>query len=263
MRRIRIIVSYDGTDYSGWQVQPGRRTIQLMLEEILAGVDKKPVKIYGSGRTDAGVHAYAQVAAFNLENPIPTENLRKAINRLLPQDIRIVSVEDVHATFHPRYDAVAKTYQYTIYRPEICPPFERRYVHHYPYPIDEEAMIQAAPIFEGEHDFKAFAAADERDHLGYSKVRRIYSSSMWHEPNRLVYRVRGSGFLKHMVRNIIGTLIEVGKGNRSTDDLRELLTGSGKCAATAPASGLFLVHVEYPIPNEASSDNIDSDGAGA
>ena len=260
MRRIKIIVSYDGTAYSGWQKQPELPTIQAALEDILAGVEKKPVSIQGSGRTDAGVHAYAQVAAFDLVNPIPVANLRKAINRLLPHDIRIVSVEEVHAGFHPRYDTLAKTYQYSIFRPEVCPPFERRYVHHYPYPIDEAAMIAAAPLFEGEHDFTAFAAADaKRDKYCLSKVRRVFASAMWREQDRLVYRVRGSGFLKHMVRNIVGTLLEIGKGNMDAAALQTLLTGSGKCGATAPASGLFLVNVEYPEFYEPTVDVADSD----
>ena len=246
MRRIKIVVSYDGTAFSGWQKQPDHASIQSTLEDILAGIEKKPVTIHGSGRTDAGVHAYAQVAAFDLENPIPEDNLRKAINRLLPHDIRIVSVEVVHRGFHPRFDAVAKTYQYSIFRPEVCPPFVRRYVHHYPYPLDEAAMIAAAPHFEGEHDFSAFAAADKQDRIGRSKIRRIHSSSLWREDDRLIYRVRGSGFLKHMVRNIVGTLLESGKGNLDLDGLGVLLTGRGKCGATAPSCGLFLVSVEYP-----------------
>ncbi len=263
MRRIKIVVSYDGTAYSGWQKQPGFSTIQAMLEGIVAEIEKKPVTVHGSGRTDAGVHAYAQVATFNLENPIPEANLRKAMNRLLPHDIRIVSVEAVHHDFHPRFDAIAKTYQYTIFRAEVCPPFVRRYVHHYPYPADEEAMIALAPLFTGEHDFTAFAAADaERDKRPNSKVRRIFSSAMWHEEDRLVYRVRGSGFLKHMVRNMVGTLLEAGKGNLDSDGLRTLLTGQGKCGPTAPASGLFLVKVEYPesyVPSTDIADTADTD----
>ena len=258
MRRIKIIVSYDGTAYSGWQKQPELPTIQAIIEDIVAGIEKKPVTVYGSGRTDAGVHAYAQVAMFNLANPIPEANLRKAMNRLLPHDIRIVSAEQVHPDFHPRFDAVAKTYQYTIFRAEVCPPFVRRYVHHYPYPADEAAMIALAPLFEGEHDFTAFAAADaERDKRPNSKVRRIFSSVMWCEEDRLVYRVRGSGFLKHMVRNMVGTLLEAGKGNLDGEGLRTLLTGQGKCGATAPASGLFLVKVEYPESYVQSDDFVD------
>ena len=248
MRRIRITVAYDGTDFHGWQVQPSLSTIQGALESILAGIEGKPVHVFGSGRTDAGVHALAQVAAFSLENPIPVTNLRKAVNRLLPHSIRVTSVEETRADFHPRYDAVAKTYEYRLFREEICPPFERRYVHHHPYPLNEPAMIDAATLLAGEHDFTAFAASDERDELGLSKVRRIYSSELTRTSDRLIYRVRGSGFLKHMVRNIVGVLIEVGKGNLTAADVqRRLEPGCGiPPGPTAPARGLFLVSVEYP-----------------
>src|SRR5271156_6126993 len=136
MRRIKIVVSYDGTDYHGWQVQPGLPTIQGALEHVLSGIEGRPVQVAGSGRTDAGVHALAQVAAFSLENPIPLANLRRAVNRLLPPAIRILSAEEVHMDFHPRFDTKAKTYEYRILRSEICSPFEWPYVHHYPYPLD-------------------------------------------------------------------------------------------------------------------------------
>jgi len=248
VRRIRITVAYDGTDFHGWQVQPALPTIQGTLESIISGIEGGPVLVAGSGRTDAGVHALAQVAAFTTENPIPVENLRKAINRLLPHSIRIRSVEEVPLEFNPRYDAIAKTYEYRIFREEICLPFERRYVHHHPYPLDEAAMIDAARLLEGEHDFTTLAASDERDELGHSKVRCIYSSRLERTGDRLVYRVRGSGFLKHMVRNIVGVLIEAGKGNVTRDDLvRRLEPGCTiPPGPTAPAQGLFLTCVEYP-----------------
>jgi tRNA pseudouridine38-40 synthase len=190
------------------------------------------------------VHALEQVAAFSIENPIPAVNLRRAMNRLLPHDIRILRAEEVAPEFHPRYDARSKTYEYRIFRAEVCPPFERRYVHHHPYPLDAGRMLQAATVFEGEHDFTAFAASDERDKEGGSKVRTIFSSEVTFPPDRLVYRVRGSGFLKHMVRNIVGTLLEVGKGNLDAAAL--LRPGvTVKAGPTAPACGLFLVEVEY------------------
>lgn len=245
MRRIRFDIAYDGTEYHGWQVQPGLATIQGELERILGEIEGEPVKLHGSGRTDAGVHALAQVAACDLRNPIPPENLQRAINRLLPLDIRVLSVQQTHADFHPRYDARAKTYEYRIARDPIVLPFDRRYVHHHPYPLDEAAMLAAAPLLEGEHDFTAFAAADDRDALGRSKVRTIFSSRLARQDGRLVYRVRGSGFLKHMVRNIIGVLLETGKGNLTLDGLRRLVSGIGKAEPTAPARGLFLIGVEY------------------
>lgn len=247
MRRIRITVSYDGTDYHGWQVQPGLPTIQGVLQGVLSEIEGREVQVHGSGRTDAGVHALAQIAAFDLTNPIPPPNLKKAMNRLLPRDIRVLETAATRPDFHPRYDAVAKTYEYRILRAEICPPFERRYVYHYPYPLDEAAMVQTARLLEGEHDFSAFAAADETDTSGRSKVRRIFSSCLTHEGDRLTYRVRGSGFLKHMVRNIVGVLLEAGKGNLNRADIEaRLQPGCGILAGpSAPAWGLFLVNVEY------------------
>jgi len=240
MRRIKIRVAYDGGEFYGWQVQPGLPTVQGLLEQVVGEIEGKAVEVAGSGRTDAGVHALAQVAAFTLENPIPLTNLRRAINRLLPPTVRILSAQEVHPDFHPRFEAQAKTYEYRMLREEVCSPFEWPYVHHYPYPLEEDRMIQLAAVFTGSHDFSAFAAADESDAAGKSKVRTIFSSVLEREPGRLIYRVRGSGFLKHMVRNLVGTLLEAGKGN-----LAELETLPPKSGPTAPAKGLFLVEVEY------------------
>lgn len=245
MRRIRLTIAYDGTGFHGWQVQPGLPTIQAAIEEILAGMEGARVHLHGSGRTDAGVHALAQVAAFTFTNPIPVANLRRAVNRLLPLEIRVLEAEEVGLDFHPRFDAVAKTYEYRMWREEICSPFERRYVHHHPYPLNEAAMMAAARVLEGEHDFTAFAAADPRDEIGKTKVRTIFSSHLERQGPRLIYRVRGSGFLKHMVRNIVGTLLEVGKGNLDAAGMAALLTPMAKAGPTAPACGLFLISVEY------------------
>src|ERR1700744_236252 len=155
MRRIKILVSYDGSDYHGWQVQPGLPTIQGTLEKVISDIEGCPVQVAGSGRTDAGVHAGAQVAAFSIENPIPVDNLRRAANRLLPRDIRALRVEEAALAFHPRFQCKRKTYEYRIFRGEICSPFDRRYVCHHPYPLAEEEMIALAPLLEGEHDFAA------------------------------------------------------------------------------------------------------------
>jgi len=240
MRRICVRLAYDGGGYYGWQVQPGLPTIQGTLEQVVAEIEGKPVHVAGSGRTDAGVHALAQVAAFTLENPIPPDNLRRALNRLLPPSIRILSVEEAPADFHPRFQARAKTYEYRIAREEVCTPFQFPFVHHYPYPLDEDRMIRLAAAFAGEHDFSAFAASDDKDELGHSKVRTIFYSILERHSGCLVYRVRGSGFLKHMVRNLVGTLIEAGKGN--IENLTVLPARSGP---TVPAKGLFLIEVEY------------------
>jgi tRNA pseudouridine38-40 synthase len=247
-RRIRITLAWDGTDFHGWQIQPGLPTIQGVLEEIIGAMEGKPVHVAGSGRTDAGVHARAQVAAFTLDNPIPADNLRRAMNRLLPPAIRVLDATETGTAFHPRFDAIAKTYQYTIHRAPICSPFEWRYVHHYPYPLDEGAMIAAARLFEGEHDFTAFAASDNRDEEGKSKVRTIFSSTIVRSSDRLIYTVRGSGFLKHMVRNIVGTLIEAGRGNLDERAIAAFFPANSnrKAGPTAPAKGLTLQSVEYP-----------------
>jgi len=247
-RRIKIVVAYDGTDFHGWQVQPELPTVQGTLEKIVGELEGKPVPVAGSGRTDAGVHALAQVAAFTLENPIPLDNLRRALNRQLPPAIRILSAEEVPLGFHPRFDAVSKTYEYHIVRAEVCPPLEWRYVHHHPFPLNVKRIMAAAPLFEGEHDFQAFAASDDRPLA--STVRRIFSSEVRLECDRLVYKVQGSGFLKHMVRNMAGTLLEAGKQNLDEQILRELLSGNAqaKSGPTLPAKGLFLTEVSYSRP---------------
>jgi tRNA pseudouridine38-40 synthase len=250
MRRIKLILAYDGTDFHGWQVQPGLVTIQGTLEQVFAEIEGQPVHVAGSGRTDAGVHALRQTAAVSLSNPIPLANLRKAANRLLPPSIRVIEIEEAAPDFHPRHHAVSKTYEYRIFRGEVCPPAEWRYVHHYPYPLDLDRMTALAPILEGSHDCAAFAAADDRELE--STVRTIFSSRLESAGNHLFYRVSGSGFLKHMVRNIVGTLLEAGKGNLDAEGLRAfLIPDSDKRAGpTAPAKGLFLVRVEYSSRGE-------------
>lgn len=248
MRRIRLTLAYEGTDYHGWQVQPGLPTIQGVLEEVFTRIEGSPVHVAGSGRTDAGVHALAQVAAVSLTNPIPLPNLRKAVNRLLPPDIRLTAAEEAPDSFHPRFDAVAKTYEYRIFRAEVCPPFERRYVKHHPYPLDEARMMALAPLFEGEHDFRTFAAADEKYVPGQPLVRTVFQSCLERRGDWLLYRVRGSGFLKHMVRNFVGTLLEAGKGNLAAPEIRSMLHPPSPFPSgpTAPPQGLFLVSVGYP-----------------
>jgi tRNA pseudouridine38-40 synthase len=245
MRRIKFTLAYDGTDFHGWQVQPGLVTIQGTLEQVFAEIEGQAVHVAGSGRTDAGVHALGQTAAVSLANPIPLANLRKAVNRLLPPSIRVMEIGEAALDFHPRHHAVSKTYEYRIFRGEVCPPAEWRYVHHYPYPLDLDRMTRLAPILEGSHDCAAFAAADDRELE--STIRTIFSSRIEIAGDCLLYRVTGSGFLKHMVRNIVGTLLEAGKGNLDADGLRAfLIPGCGKRAGpTAPAKGLFLVRVEY------------------
>jgi tRNA pseudouridine38-40 synthase len=257
MRNLKLTLSYDGSDFAGWQVQPDSPTVQGTLASAIGRITGEKVLPQGSGRTDAGVHALAQVATFVTDSPVPTVNFVKALNDILPASIRVTAVEEAAADFHARKSAQAKTYRYRIYRAAICPPFLARYVWHYPYPLDEAAMARAAVLIEGEHDFTSFAAVDPE--RGYSKdgweerpvsnIRRIFSSQWQREQNEdeFIYTVKGSGFLHHMVRNLVGTLILVGKGTLRPEDISRILQARDRSAAgaTAPASGLYLVNVEY------------------
>jgi tRNA pseudouridine38-40 synthase len=271
----KLTLAYDGTEFRGWQVQPGELTIQGELQAALGRITGESPLPQGSGRTDAGVHALGQVASFALAAPIPAENLQRALNRTLPAAIRILEARTAPDTFHARHSAVAKTYEYRVFREAICPPFLARYVYACPWPMDVEALQRSARLFEGEHDFMSFAATDpELVKCGYdptakpdtrplpregflaeppmaATVRRIFSSG-WEERAceagaLLVYRVRGSGFLHHMVRNLVGTMLDVGRGRLSAGAIPGILAARSRAAAgpTAPARGLFLHSVEY------------------
>jgi tRNA pseudouridine38-40 synthase len=250
MRNLKIVLAYDGSDFSGWQIQPDAETIQGALASVIGRATGEKVLPQGSGRTDAGVHALAQVATFTTESPIPTQNLVKALNDTLPASIRVLEVAEVPPEFHARKSARAKTYHYRMLRSAICPPFLARYVWHYPYPLDEDAMQRAAGLVVGERDFTSFAAVDPERGSGAestSNVRQIFASSWAREADELVYTVRGSGFLHHMVRNLVGTFLLVGKNTLKPEDVAEILAARNRSAAgaTAPASGLYLVNVEY------------------
>ena len=265
VRNLRLILSYDGADFAGWQVQPGRATVQGALASAIGRLSGENVLPQGSGRTDAGVHALAQVASFATASAIPVENWMRALNDILPAAIRVLEVTEAAPVFHARKSARAKTYRYRMHRGAICPPFLARYVWHNPYPLEESAMVAAAGVVIGEHDFTSFAAVDpervERMAAGdnvqtttartttahTTNVRTIFSSSWRREGDELIYSVRGSGFLHHMVRNLVGTFLMVGKGTVSLEDLRRVLAVRERAAAgpTAPASGLYLVEVEY------------------
>jgi tRNA pseudouridine38-40 synthase len=276
LRNWRVTLAYDGTDFQGWQVQPGQPTIQGELQAALGRVTGETPLPQGSGRTDAGVHALAQVASFALRAPIPPENLQRALNRTLPPSIRISQTRTVRSTFHARHSAVAKTYEYRIFRGETCPPFLARFVYACPWPLSLSALTAAAGLFEGEHDFQSFAASDPDLALRNSQatanrqlgtknstvsleessqentVRKIFSSQ-WEQRQSeagelLVYRVRGNGFLHHMVRSLVGTMLDAGRGQLAADDISRILNERNRSAAgpTAPARGLFLHSVEYP-----------------
>jgi tRNA pseudouridine38-40 synthase len=250
MRNLKIVLAYDGSEFSGWQVQPDAATIQGTLASAVGRITGEKVLPQGSGRTDAGVHALAQVATFATASPVPAENMVKALNDILPSSIRILQACEVPAEFHARKSARAKTYRYRMYREAICPPFLARYVWHYPYPLDQDAMRQAAALVVGEHDFTSFAAVDpERGHEDgpASNVRQIFLSGWEREGTEFVYTVRGSGFLHHMVRNLVGTFVLTGKGTLKPEDMIRILAARDRstAGATVPASGLYLVSVEY------------------
>ena len=249
MRNLKLVLAYDGTEFSGWQVQPEAATIQGTLASAIGRVTGEKVLPQGSGRTDAGVHALGQVASFLTRSPIPPENLMVALNDILPSTIRVLEAAEAPAEFHPRKSARAKTYRYRMFRGAICPPFLARYVWHYPYPLDEDRMREVAPLIAGEHDFTSFAAVDpERGHdADLSNLRQIFCSRWERQGDEFIYTVRGNGFLHHMVRNLVGTFLLVGKGTLKVSDLPRIMEARSRSAAgaTAPASGLCLVSVEY------------------
>ena len=275
----KLTLAYDGAGFSGWQVQPGEATIQGELQAALGRVTGESPLPQGSGRTDAGVHALGQVASFNLQAPIPAENLVRALNRTLPAAIRVLEARTAPSTFHARHSAVAKTYEYRVFRGEICPPFLARYVHTCSWPMSIGALHQSAQLFLGEHDFLSFAATDpdlatrsadpETDPGQSTKApltssrgsTRIVFASHWEERpiaegDLLVYRVRGNGFLHHMVRNLVGTMLDVGRGYRSAEEIPGIIAARARAAAgpTAPAQGLFLHSVEYAPAEEAPAE---------
>jgi tRNA pseudouridine38-40 synthase len=249
----KLVLAYDGTDFHGWQVQPGLPTIQGELAAAIERVCSERTLPQGSGRTDAGVHALAQVASVALESPIPAPNLLRALNRTLPASIRVLEAAHAPSDFHARHSAVAKQYEYRLYRGEICPPEVARYVYDLAWPLDIAVMQQAAPLLLGMHDFSSFAAVDPDRTARMAadpdidNVRTLTHSSWREEGDLLLYTVRGNGFLHHMVRNLVGTFLEIGRGQRSVADLPALIASRNRMAAgaTAPARGLFLHSVSY------------------
>jgi tRNA pseudouridine38-40 synthase len=284
-RNLKITLAYDGADFHGWQIQPGFPTVQGFLADCLGQITGESVLPQGSGRTDAGVHALAQVASVHLNSPIPERNLLVALNDILPLAIRVTGVEIVGDSFHARHSATAKTYRYRIYRGDICSPFLARYVYHDPYPMDEDAMIRASEYIVGTFDFTSFTASDpERNarvaeaensrqtavryaataahelaidadaeeaadalSVKHGNVRTVHSSQWARTEEEFSFTVRGNGFLHHMVRNLVGTFLQVGKRSLKADDIPTIISAKSRSAAgaTAPACGLFLVSVEY------------------
>ena len=247
-RNILLRLAYDGTDFFGWQVQPERPTNQGVLAAAFLRTCGEEVAICGAGRTDAGVHACEQAANVRLTAPIPCPNLVQALNDHLPESIRVLSAQEVPPPFHARRDARSKIYRYQIYRGSICPPWLSRYAYPFPCPLDEDAIKEAARYFEGRKDFRSFAAAEHSHDRQKSAVRTVFSSAVTREGEKLVYTVEGNGFLHHMVRNIVGTLLMVGRKKIPPQAIPEILAAASRSEAgpTAPARGLHLVHVFYP-----------------
>jgi tRNA pseudouridine38-40 synthase len=245
MARFKLTLAYDGAGFVGWQRQASGTSIQGLLEAALAQLEGHDVDAAAAGRTDAGVHARGQIVSVSLERTIDCGTLRRALNAHLPESIRVLAVEQAGDRFHARFDATAKSYLYRIWNGEVLDPFERHYAWHVPAPtLDVDAMDVAARLLVGRHDFAALQGTGSAAH---ETERELFASSVRAERPLIAYEVRGSGFLRHMVRNIVGTLVEVGEGRRSPRDIPALIASRDRTRAgrTAPAHGLFLLGVEY------------------
>lgn len=244
MRRIRLIVAYDGTNYHGWQVQNNGITVEAVLNRCLSELLKEDIEVIGASRTDSGVHALGNVAVFDTNSRMAAEKVSYALNVRLPEDIRIQKSEEVDASWHPRYCKSRKTYEYRIYRGEFSQPVKRLYSYFIYRPLDISKMQEAAAYLVGEHDFKSFCQTGAQVR---STVRTLYCVNVEEQGNELVIRVCGNGFLYNMVRIIAGTLIEVGLGKRTPESMLEALRAEDRGAAgpTAPAHGLTLIRYEF------------------
>jgi tRNA pseudouridine38-40 synthase len=253
VRSLKLTIAYDGTDFAGWQRQATERTVQAAIEDTLLPIEGERVVITGAGRTDAGVHAAGQVASFRMQSGIDTADLQRALNATLPDDIRILDVEEVSPEFNARFDAQRKTYHYLLWSGGILPPSLRHHAWHVPQPLDLDMMNTAADVLLGTHDFAAFQAAGGSvqttvRELVVSRMVRLASGPTVAIDDRLIrYEVTGSGFLRHMVRNIVGTLVDVGRGRLAPEEVRTILMSRdrGHASATAPPHGLTLWAVEY------------------
>jgi len=251
MRYFKLIIAYDGTDFHGWQIQAEKPTIQGEIVNVLRRLTQEHVYLHGAGRTDAGVHALGQVGSFRTQSALSAEEFQRALNALLPQTIRIVGSEEVGPDFDARWSARGKIYRYRIYRGKVVPPMIWRYVLHYPFPLDEEAMRDAAARFAGTHDFASFAAStgSEEDDKERSTEREIFSTELVRtaDDEELVFTVRGRSFLRYMVRKMVGTLLDVGRGRLKPEDIDRLfeLRDRSKSGPTVPPQGLVMVEVQH------------------
>ncbi len=251
MRHFKLTIAYDGTDFHGWQIQPGKPTIQGEIVSVLRRLTQEDVVLHGAGRTDAGVHALGQVGSFRTRSGLSALEFQRALNALLPPAIRIAGAEEVGPDFHARWSATGKTYRYRLYRGKVVPPFIWRYVLHYPFPLDEEKMSEAARRFVGVHDFAAFAASSgsEEDDRERTTEREIFSATIERSETRdeLVFSVQGRSFLRYMVRKMTGTLLDIGRGRLAVDDIDRLyeLKDRSKSGPTVPPQGLVMVEVKH------------------
>jgi len=251
MRYFKLTIAYDGTDFHGWQAQTNKPTIQGEIVSVLRRITQDATVLHGAGRTDAGVHAFGQVGSFRTQSPLSAAEFQRALNALLPPSIRIMRSEEVGPDFNARWSARGKTYRYRIYRGKIVPPMLWRYVLHYPFPLDEDAMRDAAARFAGVHDFASFAAStgSEEDDKERSTEREIYSTELARssDDEELVFTVRGRSFLRYMVRKMVGTLLDVGRGKLQPADIDRLyqLKDRSKSGPTVPPQGLCMVSVEH------------------
>jgi len=250
MVNFKLLIQYDGTDFHGWQVQENDRTIQGELERIIGMLEGRQVGVSGSGRTDAGVHAEGQVANVHIEKPFTPEKLRNAINGNLWRDIRVMNVETAPDDFHARFSAKSKTYVYRIVNAPVMSPFLRRFAAFESKPLNLTAMIDASRYFLGEHDWTAFSSAQGDSENKVRNITEFEIQSKWDaraSSNMIEFRISANGFLRYMVRSLVGTLIEVGRGDTDSDTIQTaLITGDRNLAGTtAPAQGLTLLKVDY------------------
>ncbi len=251
VRYIKLVIAYDGTDFHGWQIQANKPTVQGELVSVLRRLTQEDVQLHGAGRTDAGVHALGQVGSFRTQSALSAEEFQRALNALLPPTIRIVGAEETGPDFNARWSAKGKVYRYRIYRGKVVSPMLWRYVLHYPFPLDEEAMKEAAARFVGVHDFAAFAAStgSEENDRERNMVREIFAAELQRteDGEELWFTVHGRSFLRYMVRKMVGALLEVGRGRLTAGDIERLyeLKDRSKSGPTVPAQGLWMVRVEH------------------
>lgn len=244
MKRIKLTVAYDGTNYCGWQIQKNGITVEEVLNQTLSKFFKEEIAVIGASRTDSGVHALGNVAVFDANVTMPADKISYAINNLLPDDIRIQKSEEVAADFHPRYCDTRKTYEYKIYNNQFPNPVERLYSHFVYYHLDEEKMQEAANYLVGEHDFKSFCTPKPEVE---NTVRTIYYIRVIREGDMVKIQINGNGFLYNMVRIIVGSLMKVGMGMFPPEEIKNILEAKDRTKAghKAPACGLTLVEIEY------------------